>query len=175
MVKKNLNYSDKEIVKSASGILSPDLYKVILDNVPVLCVDLIILNNKKVFLIKRKNKPCEGVYWVQGGRMYKNEQMEACGKRRTASELSIPVDKIKITKCLGTFSTEFRDSHQGSASHTVNVTFLAEIEDMPLNFDADHSDGKWFDINGEIPDELKGKYEHHPYIAGLLKLISEEI
>lgn len=175
MIKKNLNYRDKDISGFAKEILPPDLYKIILDNIPVLCVDLVILKNKKVFLIKRKNKPCEGIYWVQGGRMYKNESMEDCGKRRTASELAIPIDKIKIKKCLGTFSTEFKDSHQGSASHTVNVTFLAEIDDMPLSFDADHSDGKWFDVNGEIPDDIKGKYEHHPYISGLLQLISEEI
>jgi nucleoside-diphosphate-sugar epimerase/ADP-ribose pyrophosphatase YjhB (NUDIX family) len=168
---RRFNYRDRGIIKSQSGLIPTEVYNMILDNLPVLCVDLAVVKQNKVFLIKRKNKPCEGSYWVQGGRMLKNEEIEQCGIRKTASELNIPEDKIKITKFLGVFSTEFNNSEQGSASHTVNITFQAEIEDIPLSFDKDHSDGKWFDINGEIPAELKGTYIHHPYIAGLLKLV----
>jgi len=171
-VKKILNYKDKGIENKTSGLIEPDVYKTILDNVPVACVDLVIIKNNKVFLIKRKNKPCKGVYWLQGGRMFKNEEIEHCGIRKAASELNIAENKIKITKYLGTFSTQFSDSEQsGTASHTINITFQAEIEDIPVGFDDDHSDGKWFDINGSIPDELKNKYTHHPYISEILKMI----
>lgn len=171
MKKKLLTYKDDQILKSVNGLIPADVYRVILDNIPLICVDLVIVKDNKVFLIKRKNKPSEGFYWLQGGRMKKNEGIEECGIRKAALELNIPEEKIKITKYLGTFSTEFNDSEHGVASHTVNVTFQAEIEDIPLGFDRDHSDGKWFDINGSIPAELKGKYKHHPYIGEILKLI----
>lgn len=171
-MKKNLlNYKDERILRSPGGLIPVEIYRTILDNVPLVCVDLAIVKDNKVFLIKRKNKPCEGVYWIQGGRMLKHEGIEQCGIRKAASELGIPEDKIRITKYLGTFSTEFCDSEQGPPSHTVNVTFQAEIEDIPLRFDHDHSDGRWFDINGSIPVELKDEYKHHPYIAEILKLI----
>ena len=149
-----------------------EIYKQILDHVPLVCVDLVIVKNNKTFLIKRKNKPSKDVFWVQGGRLNKNESIEQCGIRKAAAELNIAENKIKIVKYLGTFSTEFKDSVQGSAAHTVNVTFQAEIEDIPLGFDHDHTDGKWFPINGEIPEELKNLYQHHPYIADLLQLIT---
>jgi nucleoside-diphosphate-sugar epimerase/ADP-ribose pyrophosphatase YjhB (NUDIX family) len=171
MINNTIKYKDDGVVSSSSRLIPQVVYKMILDNVPLVCVDLVIVKDNKVFLIKRNNKPCEGVYWVQGGRMFKNEGIEECGIRKTAAELNIPAENIKITNYLGTFSTEFCDSEQGSASHTVNVTFQAEIEDIPLSFDSDHSDGKWFDINGAIPAELKGQYKHHPYVADLLRLI----
>lgn len=171
MKTKLLTYKDEQILKSSGGLIPTDVYRMILDNIPLICVDLVIVRDNKVFLIKRKNKPCKGVYWLQGGRMMKNEGIEQCGIRKAALELNIPEDKIRITKYLGTFSTEFNDSEQGASSHTVNITFQAEIEDIPLSFDDDHSDGRWFDINGSIPAELKGEYKHHPYIAGVLKLI----
>ncbi len=174
MAKQLLKYKDEGIVKSSGGLIPKDVYKLILDNVPLVCVDLVIVRDNKVFLIKRRNKPCEGIYWVQGGRMFKNEDIEECGIKKTAAELNIPADKIRITKYLGTFSSEFNDSEQGSASHTVNITFQAEIDDIPLTFDADHSDGKWFDINGSLPSELEGQYTHHPYVTGLLKIIEPQ-
>ncbi len=171
---QTLNYKDDGIIKSSSGMIPHDVYKTILDNVPLLCVDLVIVRENKVFLIKRKNKPCQGAYWIQGGRVIKNENLEQCGIRKAASELNIPEDKIKLIKFLGTFSTEFCDSEQGNSAHTVNVTFQAEIDDIPLSFDKDHSDGKWFDINGALPPELKNIYVHHPYIAEILKLIKPQ-
>lgn len=171
MKKKLLCYKEENILQPANQMIPADVYRMILDNIPLVCVDLAIVKDNKVFLIKRKNKPSEGAYWLQGGRMLKNEGIEQCGIRKAAMELNIPQDKIKITKYLGTFSTEFNNSEQGASSHTVNITFQAEIENIPLGFDHDHSDGKWFDIDGSIPAELKGRYKHHPYIAEILKMI----
>jgi nucleoside-diphosphate-sugar epimerase len=56
----------------------------------------------------------------------------------------------------------------------VNITFQATIEDIPVGFDKDHSDGKWFPIDGSMPEELKNKYTHHPYVADLLQLVEPE-
>jgi nucleoside-diphosphate-sugar epimerase/ADP-ribose pyrophosphatase YjhB (NUDIX family) len=174
MINKMIKYKDDGIVKSPDGLIPAEVYKMILDNVPLVCVDLVIVKNNSAFLIKRRNKPCEGIYWVQGGRMEKNEGVEECGLRKAAAELNISSDKIKITRYLGTFSSEFKDSEQGSASHTINITFQAEIDDVSMGFDSDHCDGRWFDINGAIPAELEGVYKHHAYIADLLKLIEPQ-
>lgn len=173
-MKKNISYSDSNIPVAENKFIPDTVYNEILANVPIVCVDLVIVKENKVFLIKRKNKPSEGVYWVQGGRMNKNESPEDCGLRKAAAELNIPIEKIKITKYLGTFSTEFNDSEQGSPSHTVNITFQAELSDVSPSFDQDHSDGKWFAIDGRMPDELKNNYSHHPYIKDLLSLITPQ-
>lgn len=172
-MKKNFYYKDEHIPSSSEKFIPKEVYSQILEHVPIICVDLVVVKNNHAFLIKRENKPSKGVYWVQGGRLNKNELPEDAGIRKTAAELKISPDKIKITKYLGTFSTEFNDSEQGSASHTVNITYQAEITDEP-NFDTDHSDGKWFPIDRTIPRELNGKYLHHPYISHLLSLIKPQ-
>ncbi len=167
---KNLFYKEKGVPGMQTALIPADVYKQILDHVPIVCVDLLIVRNNKAFLIKRKNNPSEGVYWVQGGRMNKNESPENCGLRKAAGELKIPEDKIRIVKYLGTFSTEFSNSAQGSSAHTVNITFQAEMDDIPPGFDADHSDGKWFPIDGTTPEGMPKTFAHHPYMAELLKM-----
>lgn len=173
-MKKNLFFKEENIPAVSQKLIPTEIYNQILEYVPIVCVDLVIVKDNQVFLIKRKNKPCEGIYWVQGGRLNKNELPEDGGIRKTAAELNIPKDKIKIIRYLGTFSTEFNNSEQGSASHTINITFQAEIEDISPSFDSDHSDGKWFSINGNLPGDLIGNYQHHPYILELLKLIQSK-
>jgi hypothetical protein len=86
MINKMIKYKDDGIVKSPDGLIPAEVYKMILDNVPLVCVDLVIVKNNSAFLIKRRNKPCEGIYWVQGGRMEKNEGVEECGLRNAAAE-----------------------------------------------------------------------------------------
>ena len=48
---QTLNYKDDGIIKSSSGMIPHDVYKTILDNVPLLCVDLVIVRENKVFLV----------------------------------------------------------------------------------------------------------------------------
>lgn len=169
-MKKTITYRDPHLPAPASGIIPAEVYNRILGHVPIVCVDLVIVQGDRAFLIKRRNKPCRGSYWVQGGRLNKNEALEACGIRKAAAELGIPADTIRITRYLGTFSSEFNDSEQGNPAHTVNITYQAAIDAIPPGFDQDHSDGQWFPLDGSMPDTLRG-YTHHPYIAELLSLI----
>jgi nucleoside-diphosphate-sugar epimerase/ADP-ribose pyrophosphatase YjhB (NUDIX family) len=171
-MKKRIQYKDDNVPASNTELIPKEIYEEILNNVPIVCVDLVIVKENKVFLIKRENKPCLGAYWIQGGRLGKNETPENCGIRRVSKELNVDISQIKITQYLGTFSTEFNDSEQGSASHTVNMTFQAELLDVEPTFDNDHSDGKWFRINGEIPEDIIDNYQHHPYIKDIIALIN---
>ncbi|HEY6160137.1 MAG TPA: NAD-dependent epimerase/dehydratase family protein [Bacteroidia bacterium] len=164
-----MHYKDAGTPGEKKELIPAEVYRHILEHMPLVCVDLVIVRGDKAFLVKRKNKPSEGVYWVQGGRLNKNEGLEECGIRKAAGELNVAKENIRITKYLGTFSTEFSDSEQGPASHTVNVTFQAEVTGENLGFDKDHSDGRWFPLDGSSPVELKN-YTHHPYVLELLKL-----
>jgi nucleoside-diphosphate-sugar epimerase/ADP-ribose pyrophosphatase YjhB (NUDIX family) len=169
---KKISYKENvDLLVSVRLIPSSD-YKIILDNIPIVCVDLVIVRNNKVFLIKRKNNPAKEIYWLQGGRLNKNEDFEQCGIRKAAQELKIPENSIKIVKYLGTFSTSFNTSSQESTTHTVNITYQAVLDsDVEPSFDTDHTDGYWFPINGNLPKDLPLPYHHHPYILEIMKLI----
>ena len=51
-------------------------YKYILEVMPVACVDIIIVHNKKIFIAKRKNEPARGEWFIPGGRILKNEHLK---------------------------------------------------------------------------------------------------
>ncbi|MBU2458733.1 MAG: NUDIX domain-containing protein, partial [Planctomycetes bacterium] len=51
-------------------------YRRILNNVPILCVDLLIVYNGKCLLLKRDNEPAKGEFWFAGGRIRKFESIE---------------------------------------------------------------------------------------------------
>lgn len=53
------------------------LFKTIVDNTPLISIDLIIYNAKsEVLLGKRNNPPAKAHYFVPGGRIYKNEKSQ---------------------------------------------------------------------------------------------------
>lgn len=141
--------------------ISDSEYKKILENMPVCCVDLIINHNKKVLLIKRKNKPVKGQWWVPGGRVYKNEKLGEAVIRKAKEELGI---EVKIERELGIYETFFDKGpfpNLKTGVHTLNITFIVKpLENQEIKLDRASSEYKWID---------KIEENHHPYIKQVLK------
>src|SRR3989344_3312511 len=79
----------------------PDiLYQEIIENVPICCVDIVVLHKGKVLLTLRKNEPEKGKWFYQGGRLLKNEKVEDAVKRKAKEEIGIDV---KVIKKIGTY------------------------------------------------------------------------
>ena len=57
--------------------LAGDLFKTIIDNTPLVSVDLIVKHKGKVLLGKRVNKPAQGYWFTLGGRIFKNESIQS--------------------------------------------------------------------------------------------------
>jgi len=56
-------------------MIQENLYKKILEYLPILCVDVIIKDlNGSILLIKRNNEPLKGEWWVIGGRVLHGEK-----------------------------------------------------------------------------------------------------
>lgn len=172
-MKEHFTYRDDEIkhTRIEQGFIDEEMYRSILENVPIVCVDVALVQENRIWLIKRNHEPNKNVYWIQGGRLNKNESARDCAIRKVAEELNIAKEDIEITGFLGTYSSEFHNSEQGPPSHTVNLTFTARLRNsIDPGFDGDHSHGCWFYLNGQIPRDLEG-YQHHPYIQAILARI----
>ena len=66
--------------------ISPDLYGILIDRVPIVCVDVIVRNKKgEYLLVQRNNEPLKGEWWVVGGRLLRGETL-ADGARRKCLE-----------------------------------------------------------------------------------------
>ncbi|VVB74520.1 ADP-ribose pyrophosphatase [uncultured archaeon] len=136
------------------SLIPEKLYKQIMENMPIPCVDLAIRRGNKFLLIKRKNKPVLGKWWMPGGRILKNESLIDAAKRKCVEECGVkPVNLTEI----GTYvymgkDAVFEDIKTGI--HTISVVFEAELPLGEIKIDKNHSEFGWFEVS-EFPSELK--------------------
>lgn len=171
-----MEYRDSNPIQQVHNYIQRDIYTKIIDVIPIVCVDVAIVRERKVFLTKRKFPPAKNCFWVQGGRLLKYESLEQAAIRKAAEELNLPEEVILLDQNLGTFSTIFNNSFQGPASHTVNITFVGHLhEEAVPGFDTNHTQGFWFPLDGRKPDDVAADFSHHPYIKNLLLLLNATI
>jgi 8-oxo-dGTP diphosphatase len=90
---------------------------------PLLTVDAVILyDNNKIVLIRRKNPPYQGELALPGGFVDIGETVENACIREAREETNL---KVKINKLIGVFSDPKRDPR----GHTVSIAFLCEPVD----------------------------------------------
>jgi len=118
---------------------------------PKLTVDGIILNDKKIVLIKRKNPPFKGKWSLPGGFVEYGEKTEDAVVREVFEETGL---KTKIKDLVGVYSDPGRDPR----GHTVSVVYLLEIHGGELKSGDDASDVMFFDLR-HLP-ELSFDHEH---------------
>jgi len=130
-------------------------YKEILELMPIVCVDLVIVYCGKIFLAKRINEPAKGQWFLPGGRIMKNEKLNDAVMRKAKEETGLDV---KIIKPLMFDETMFDESSMEgvvSGVHTVNLVYLVEAKNNKVKLDTQNSEYKWIDIIDE---------NWHPYV-----------
>ncbi|MGM0770034.1 MAG: NUDIX domain-containing protein [Halobacteriota archaeon] len=85
---------------------------------PLLTVDAVIILNRKIVLIKRKNPPFKNNLALPGGFVELGETTEAAVIREAKEETGLSIDIIKL---VGVYSEPSRDPR----GHTVSVCYLA--------------------------------------------------
>lgn len=127
------------------GFISEELYKEILEAVPIPCVDIVLKHGDAFLMMKRKNPPVQGQWCLPGGRIFKGETIEQAAWRKLKEEANIVSGKI--IKKLGPYETMFPDGPFGvkTGVHSINVIILIETDDITsLKQDKNHSEVKWF-------------------------------
>lgn len=131
-----------------------DLYRQILQSMPIACVDVAIVADGKVLLVRRKDDPARGQWWVPGGRVRKGETLKEAARRKALEEVGIP---CHIGPIIHTDETIFPDGPYGVAIHSINTCFFLypEANTHSIELDGHHEDAKWVDA---IDVDL------HPYV-----------
>ncbi len=106
---------------------------------PSITVDGILMRDKKILLIKRKNEPFKGKWALPGGFVEYGEKVEDAVIREFREEVGI---KAKIKKLLGVYSDPSRDPR----GHTISIVFILDAKGTPKAGD-DAIDAKFFDID----------------------------
>lgn len=101
--------------------ISESLYHQILDNIPIACVDIAIVFNGKILLVKRKDSPAKGEWWLPGGRVQKGEKMQDTAKRKAKEEVGIDCN---VGPIIHTSETIFPDGPSKIPVHSINSCFF---------------------------------------------------
>jgi len=119
-------------------------YKKIIQILPVLCVDVIITNPRgEYLLIKRRNEPCKGQWWVVGGRVLKGETLKEGVVRKVRQETGLIVKKAWS---IGYFEHRSKVNFFGLKMpyHAVSVVFAVGVDnDVKIRLDEQSEEWKF--------------------------------
>lgn len=139
--------------------INQELYNQIITNMPIICVDGVLTNDKgEILFLKRDNEPAKGGWWFPGGRLLKNEKLEDAIIRKVKEETNL---NVKLNRYLGVTETIFDRGPFGIPVHTVNFTYHLFLNSDNIKIDNLHSDFIWtnkiydLNLNTEILDLLK--------------------
>lgn len=126
---------------------------------PLMAVDIIILYNGNIVLIKRKNPPFQDKFALPGGFIEVGETVEEAAAREAKEETGLD---IKIHTLVGVYSEPTRDPR----GHIISICFLASGDGL-LKSGSDAKDIKLFNLS-EIPNLA---FDHNQMIANIKDII----
>ncbi len=128
-------------------------YAKLLEDLPILCVDIIVQNSHgEYLLIKRANEPKKNRWWVIGGRVLKGETLRIAAMRKVKQEIGLrvknlrPVGYFELVNGVNPFGLKFR-------YHTISIVFRAIIDDhQKITLD---NQSLGFKFTKQLPSDFK--------------------
>ena len=128
-----------------------NLYKKIIKSLPIVCVDVIIKNSKDQYLlVKRKNNPLKGQWWVVGGRIEHLEYAREAAIRKIKEEINLNIEHLIFE---GVYEDKFQNNaFEEAPYHTVSLVFSCKIDnDETIILDNQSDNWIWSD---KLPQRL---------------------
>ena len=140
------------------------LYKTITENIPILCVDIVVKYKDQYLLVKRNTEPMQDVFWPIGGRIYKAEGAVVAARRKLLEEANIKTynDPSPIGFYEDVFlKNAFSDSVQ---YHTLSIVYECTIDDFAIgNIKLDGTSSAW-----KLSDVMPLRFKVKPFYRKLI-------
>ena len=119
------------------------LYREITQLMPIACVDLLVIDEGgRVLLLKRRNHPGKGRWWLPGGRIHMGEARAASAVRKLSEECGLTF-KSGIPFELMTEDHLLPDG-LGGISHTISTVFRVLVDsNAPIQLDSQSERSEW--------------------------------
>lgn len=117
--------------------LSSETFSTVVASTPLVSIDLVVQNAQgEVLLGQRLNRPAQGFWFVPGGRVLKNETLDATFRRLTLDELGQTFDRCQA-RLLGAYEhfyadSVFADAGQGPDTHYVVLGYQLILSEPQL-------------------------------------------
>ena len=125
-------------------MIDKDLYSKIHELLPIACLDLVIVDEGKVLLIRRNRQPAKDQYWLPGGRIFRDETFIDAAKRLALTETGLHINNIET---LGVDNLIFNEDPfgHGQGTHTITCVMKCIPTTTDVKLDANHSAYVWWD------------------------------
>ncbi|GGD69152.1 GDP-mannose mannosyl hydrolase [Caballeronia grimmiae] len=146
---------------NATAMLSEADFMTVVRLAPLVSIDLIVTDgNRRVLVGRRRNRPAQGTWFVPGGRIAKDESLDAAFRRIVRSELGVASVERSSARFYGVFEHRYCDNFSGSEGFGTHYVVLAYA--LPLSgnvaigrFDQ-HSEYQWLHA-----DDLLAAHDVH--------------
>lgn len=137
--------------------ISDDLYKQMLLNLPILCVDLIIQNSKgEYLLVKRDNEPVKGLWWIPGGRVIKNDDVYVSAQKKCMQEIGVDINDWRV---VGIYDDQYDTNAHGldTRIHTLSILCRTNVHVEASEIRLDEQSSK-VEYQTLLPTRIREKY-----------------
>lgn len=144
---------------SDDGRIPDAAWGAIVENVPLVSVDLVVTCDDGVVLGKRTNRPAKGEWFVPGGTVRKNERLAEAVDRIADAELGVTVE---IDERLGVYEHFYdtSDVNGVDSKHYVAIGYAVTPDSTAFAGDDQHEELRTFPAP---PPDL------HPYVRAYLE------
>ena len=146
-------------------------FKAVVQNTPLVSIDLCLIFKGHMLLGKRKNDPLKGEWFTPGGRIYKNETWQNSLLRITKAELGLRDILVEDFLLMGVWDHFYKNSAVGQdvSTHYVNLPHYAGFQSKPkITLDDQHGEFEWFNLSMIADDEKFNPYIRN-YASWLLR------
>lgn len=117
-------------------------YQRILEKIPIVCVEAVIIHKHQCLLLRRANQPAKGQLWFPGGRLHKNETIAEAARRKALEEVSLDCEFQSILSIEETPFSRVED--MVTDVHTVNLCCHLTVTNITeVIVDNYHEDFRW--------------------------------
>lgn len=125
----------------------------VVDAAPLVAMDLVVVRGgTEILLGQRNNRPAQGWWFVPGGRIRKNETMQAALARVARDELGLDLTTLPERPVhLGAFEHFYDDCFAGEVGVSTHYVVLGNLLQLPAGValaaaDAQHCDVRWWPL-----------------------------
>lgn len=154
-------------------LLDSETFRSIVSSTPLVSIDLVIQTRRgDVLLGHRLNRPAQGAWFVPGGRILKNETLDAAFNRLTLEELGVSVGRSEA-RLLGVYEHFYSDSvfaatGEGPDTHYIVLAYqLVLIDENLLKLpQVQHDSYRWWSLT-EMQASEQVHSNSRAYLAAL--------
>jgi len=134
-------------------MIPPRLYKQITASMPITSVEAMIVKGGALLLMKRKNSPAKGEWWLPGGMVRKGDTFEGALLREVKEETGLDVGVVRF---VGVYNRIFPERHD------ITIVYLCRCKDQKAEvvMNREHSE---YCFSRELPERL------HPYLLETIR------